>query len=82
MFMDYETWVDKLCAAVMLVGGVVFLAWWFAVALPERDEKLFSIHHCYVERGCDELRGTPDTNTEARECWADCTNHARTQAEL
>tara|TARA_B100001057_G_scaffold410415_1_gene425491 strand:+ start:3649 stop:3918 length:270 start_codon:yes stop_codon:yes gene_type:complete len=76
MFMEYETWVDKLCAAVMLVGGLAFVIWWMAVVIPERDRKLWEVNECFVERGCNDITGEHAVEA-AKSCWADCTEHAR-----
>ena len=77
MFMEYETWVDKLCAAFLLVGGITMMVWWFGFVLPDRDAKLWKVNACYVERGCEQIDGTPTDNELARQCWAECTVQAR-----
>ena len=77
MFMEYETWVDKVCAGILLVGGLALVIWWMGFVIPERDRKLWQINACYVERGCDEINGTPQDTESARQCWSECTQNMR-----
>lgn len=76
MFMDYETWVDKVCAVIMIGGAVAFAIWWMAFFIPERDRKLWEINDCYVERGCNNLSGEHALES-AKACWAECTDYTR-----
>lgn len=80
MFMEYETWVDKVCAAIMAIGALALVIWWMGFVIPERDAKLWQINECYVARGCQNLTA-PDKSEEARQCWAECTTETREAAE-
>lgn len=56
--------------ALFAVAG----GWYIFDFIPDRDAKLFAIHECYVEAGCE--NGEYDA-----QCWEECTETAKNQWE-
>tara|TARA_X000000950_G_scaffold259444_1_gene327832 strand:- start:6931 stop:7197 length:267 start_codon:yes stop_codon:yes gene_type:complete len=71
---------DKISAVLLVVLMVGVCGWWFGKVIPERDAKLFAIHDCYVEQGCQTM-GVPGHDEAASECWQMCTVEVREQHE-
>ena len=74
MFDESDTLLDRVCGAVLLASIAIAGIWYVGFALPERDAKLWAIHECYVNTGCEAELGAPSSrNLPAERCWADCT---------
>lgn len=77
--MSEET-VEKIWLGVLGSVFAVATGWYMFSFIPDRDEKLFAIHECYVDLGCQTM-GVPGKDADATECWASCTEEAKNQWE-